>query len=69
MKFLSTLAPLLLSAAVVVDAGIWDKQTALVDDVDKKIPGISPLEHCSTEFAGDILTLEHVNLSPNPPLA
>lgn len=69
MKFLSTLAPLLLSAAVVVDAGIWDKQTALVDDVDKKIPGISPLEHCTAEFAGDILTLEHVNLNPNPPLA
>ncbi|KFY90649.1 hypothetical protein V500_05054 [Pseudogymnoascus sp. VKM F-4518 (FW-2643)] len=67
MKFLAALAPLLLSTSALA---IWnDKQSHLLDDTDKKIPGVSPLEHCSAEFAGDILTLEHVNLNPNPPLA
>ncbi|KFY00406.1 hypothetical protein O988_03310 [Pseudogymnoascus sp. VKM F-3808] len=69
MKFL---APLLLAAAAADALSIWggDKgQSLLVEDVDKKIPGVSPLEHCSAEFAKDILTLEHVNLNPNPPLA
>lgn len=71
MKFLKTLAPLLLSAGVVVDAlAIWgDKQSLLLDDSDKKIPGVSPLEHCSADYENDILTLDHVNLNPNPPLA
>lgn len=67
MKFLAALAPLLLSASALA---IWnDKQSLLLDDADKKIPGVSPLEHCSADFAGDILTLDHVNLNPNPPLA
>lgn len=66
MKFLAALAPLLLSASALA---IWNDKQLLLDDADKKIPGVSPLEHCSADFAGDILTLDHVNLNPNPPLA
>ncbi|KFY15500.1 hypothetical protein V492_01948 [Pseudogymnoascus sp. VKM F-4246] len=70
MKLTTLAAPLLLGAVAVDALAIWgDKQSLLLDDAEKKIPGVSPLEHCSAEFANDILTLEHVNLNPNPPLA
>ncbi|KFY73383.1 hypothetical protein V499_06528 [Pseudogymnoascus sp. VKM F-103] len=70
MKFLAVVAPLLLSASALAIWGDKQQQSSLIlEEGDKKIPGVSPLEHCSADFGGDILTLEHVNLNPNPPLA
>jgi len=34
-----------------------------------KVPGDSPLEFCDADISSDLLTVEHVNLTPNPPLA
>lgn len=71
MKVFATIVPLLLSAAAVVDAlSIWpgDKQAVVYDD-RLDIPGASPLQHCTPDHDSDLLTIEHVNLSPNPPLA
>lgn len=42
-------------------------QTALDDNL--KIPGDSPLELCPKPHDADILTIERVDLSPNPPKA
>ncbi len=33
------------------------------------VPGKSPLEFCPDDHSKDILTIERVDLSPNPPLA
>ena len=73
MKLLTLLAPLLAGAVAVDALALWGEETKqshlLAGDDDKKIPGLSPLEHCTPDFAGDILSIEHINLSPNPPLA
>lgn len=75
MKVSAVVAPLLLSAAALTDAFSihrGSKQDALVTIQDDalKVPGDSPLEHCSAGFEEhDILILESVDLSPNPPLA
>ena len=71
MKVLAVIAPLLLSASAVVDAlAVWggDKQAVVFDD-RVVIPGASPLEHCKAEHVDDLVEIEHVNLSPNPPVA
>jgi len=71
MKVFATIVPLLLSVAAVVEGlSIWpgDKQAVVYDD-RLDIPGASPLQHCTPEHDSDLLTIEHVNLSPNPPLA
>jgi hypothetical protein len=33
------------------------------------VPGDNPLTYCKAEHADDILILDHVNLTPNPPQA
>jgi len=69
MKFLSTIAPLLLSTLVVADGLSFfsDKQTVL--DESLQVPGQSPLLFCQANHDADLLLIEHVNLSPNPPAA
>lgn len=45
-------------------------QATISDDDDRKIPGESPLELCAgKDHSVDILTIEKVDLSPNPPEA
>lgn len=70
MKLFATLTPLLLTAAVVDALSIWtgDKQALVLDD-RVIIPGASPLQHCTPDHESDLLIIEHVNLSPNPPVA
>ena len=36
---------------------------------DLKVPGDSPLEFCKPDHSDDVLTIESVDLVPNPPLA
>ena len=76
MRFSSTIATLILGAAVLTDAlslHRGGKQASLItiqDDNGLKVPGDSPLEHCAPSFEEtDILILESVDLIPNPPLA
>jgi len=61
---------LLLAASASVQAGLMfgsnDEVTLFDDDLD--IPGDNPLKHCK-EPKDDILTLENVDLAPNPPKA
>jgi len=66
MKF-SIFAPLLLSSLVVADglSFFGDKQKA--SDSSLQVPGESPLEYCQPNHENDLLLIEHVNLSPNPP--
>lgn len=51
---------------------LFDKQggkAIAVDDDDRKIPGESPLELCNKDHSKDLLTIEKVDLDPNPPKA
>ncbi|OAA62365.1 phosphatidylglycerol / phosphatidylinositol transfer protein [Cordyceps fumosorosea ARSEF 2679] len=41
---------------------------SILDD-DNKIPGKSPLEFCSGDRSADLITIESVDLDPNPPKA
>ena len=45
------------------------RQQALgnVNDKSSQVPGESPLEYCQ-DNKEDILVIEHVNLTPNPPV-
>ncbi|KAL3428406.1 phosphatidylglycerol phosphatidylinositol transfer protein [Phlyctema vagabunda] len=69
MKFSSSFVALCMSSLVASSTlsffGSDSQQQALGDDLS--IPGDNPLTHCKAE-PSDILTLDHVNLSPNPPV-
>jgi hypothetical protein len=42
-------------------------QSPLLDD-RPAVPGDSPLTYCNPDHDDDILIIDHVNLTPNPPL-
>jgi len=42
---------------------------ATLDDPDLDIPGESPLKFCSADRSKDLVTIERVDLTPNPPVA
>lgn len=75
MKFSTAIAALILGAAALTDAlslhrGGKQANLITIQDDALKVPGDSPLEHCVAGFdKTDILILESVDLSPNPPLA
>ncbi|SPO05847.1 probable phosphatidylglycerol / phosphatidylinositol transfer protein [Cephalotrichum gorgonifer] len=62
---LSTAITLLSAALAPVAASISNVRRG----ADLKVPGDSPIEYCSPDHADDILTIESIDLSPNPPLA
>ncbi|KAI2469368.1 phosphatidylinositol/phosphatidylglycerol transfer protein [Annulohypoxylon bovei var. microspora] len=66
MKF-STACVAALSAST-ASAGSWfgNSQSVIVKDA-QKVPGESPLEFCDTDHSSDIIKIESVDLSPNPP--
>lgn len=67
MKYSAAVA--LLSALVAPAAALsWDKQSILGGD-DLTIPGDSPLQLCDKDHDNDILTIEEIILTPNPPQA
>jgi len=72
MKITSTFIPLLASTGTLVSAaGLsffgGSAQTPL--NIASSIPGESPLDHCQPAHDNDILTLDYVKLTPNPPVA
>jgi len=71
MKLSYTLLSFALST-LVASRSTWfgntQDQGILDDDTDLHVPGDSPLEFCQ-KATTDILEIEHVNLSPNPPQA
>ncbi|CAG8952411.1 hypothetical protein HYFRA_00001158 [Hymenoscyphus fraxineus] len=68
MKFSLALASLCLSSLVAADFGFsYGSSQKVLDDKGEAVPGSNPLVHCKKEHSDDLLTLEHVNLTPNPP--
>ncbi|MCJ1300029.1 Phosphatidylglycerol/phosphatidylinositol transfer protein [Hypocenomyce scalaris] len=68
MKFATTLLPLLLPALATSRSISVGKQDVLTNDSDLNVPGANPMIFCQ-DPTDDILTIQHVNLSPNPPTA
>jgi hypothetical protein len=69
MKFSLSLITLLLSS-LVASEGLsfsFGGQKPLGDG--EPVPGDNPLSYCKAEHGDDILVLDHVNLTPNPPQA
>ncbi|ATZ57815.1 Bcnpc2 [Botrytis cinerea B05.10] len=68
MKFSISLVTLLFSSTFVAASPLFSNgQTVLGGNMD--VPGNNPLSYCNPDRSTDILTLDHVNLNPNPPLA
>ncbi|KAI0899675.1 phosphatidylinositol/phosphatidylglycerol transfer protein [Annulohypoxylon nitens] len=65
MRF-STACVAALSASV-ASAGSWFGSQDVVAKDAQKVPGESPLEFCDTDHSKDIIKIESVDLSPNPP--
>lgn len=67
MRFTTALVALLSTAH---GLSLFRGDEAVIADDENKIPGDSPLELCAgKEHKDDILTIERVDLSPNPPEA
>lgn len=60
-----------LSAAGIASAlpGWLNNQVNVYDDDKPTVPGENPLTYCNADRNDDIITIDHVNLSPNPPAA
>jgi hypothetical protein len=69
MKLSLSLITLLLSS-LVASEGLsfsFGSQKPLGDG--EAVPGNNPLSYCKAEHDDDLLVLDHVNLTPNPPEA
>ena len=68
MKFTTSILTVLLSSIVASESLSFfggSSQKALGDGA--AVPGDNPLSYCKKDHDDDILILEKVNLSPNPP--
>jgi hypothetical protein len=69
MRFSTTLTTLLLSSLVASKSlSAFGGEQHVFDD-SLAVPGESPLEYCQPNHESDLLIIEHVDLSPNPPKA
>jgi hypothetical protein len=70
MKFLSSAtAVLTLLAPLPISASLFGSSQSPIQDTESfPVPGDNPLLHCANP-AGDILSIESVDLFPNPPVA
>ncbi|KAH0534214.1 hypothetical protein FGG08_007190 [Glutinoglossum americanum] len=68
MKLYCTLLSLLLSTLVAADSLSFFGGSQRILDGNLVIPGDSPMEHCRPSFEDDILTIERIDLTPNPPV-
>ena len=66
MKFATVLLPLLLAATATSTSISFGQQERLIVDGNLNVPGANPMTFCE-DPATNILAIEHVNLSPNPP--
>ena len=71
MRFSATVACLTACLASAEALSVFNGRgpNAIASDDGKKVPGESPLEFCEAEHADDIVKIEKVDLSPNPPAA
>jgi hypothetical protein len=69
MKFSLALTSFFLSTLVASEGiSFFSGGQKVLEDKGEAIPGDNPLIHCKKEHSENILTLDHVNLSPNPPV-
>lgn len=67
MKFLTVAASALLASSVSARSSLFGSSIEVAPfDEALKVPGDNPLQHCK-DPKDDILDLESVDLSPNPP--
>ncbi|ESZ95695.1 putative Phosphatidylglycerol/phosphatidylinositol transfer protein [Sclerotinia borealis F-4128] len=71
MKFSISVLTLLFSSSLVAAEGLslFGNGQKVLDDKGGAVPGINPLTYCKADHSSDILQLDHVNLTPNPPTA
>ncbi|UNI21909.1 Phosphatidylglycerol/phosphatidylinositol transfer protein [Purpureocillium takamizusanense] len=71
MRFSATVACLTACLASAEALSVFNGKApnALASDDGTKVPGESPLEFCTGEHGNDIVKIEKVDLSPNPPAA
>ncbi|KAG9229417.1 putative Phosphatidylglycerol/phosphatidylinositol transfer protein [Amylocarpus encephaloides] len=69
MRFSLALSSLFLSTLVASEGlSFFSGGQKILDDKGEAVPGNNPLTHCKPDHSDDILELDHVNLSPNPPV-
>ncbi|KAK4544026.1 hypothetical protein LTR36_004524 [Oleoguttula mirabilis] len=69
MKFFAVAASALLATSVSARSTLFGRSPAVAPfDDSLSVPGENPLQHCQNP-ENDILTLQSVNLDPNPPRA
>ena len=67
MKLSLSIVSLALSTIVSADGlSFLGKGQKVLGD-GEAVPGTNPLTYCQKDHKDDILVLDHVNLSPNPP--
>lgn len=71
MKLSATVSALSLFATFATASNLFQQLASAAVDVRAssglKVPGESPLEYCG-ETRNDVLKLEKINLTPNPPI-
>ncbi|TGO30022.1 hypothetical protein BPAE_0008g00140 [Botrytis paeoniae] len=68
MKFSLSVVTLLFSSTFVAASPFFSNGQTVLDD-KAAVPGNNPLTYCKPDHSSDILSLDHVNLNPNPPTA
>jgi hypothetical protein len=70
MKFSATILTLLFSNLVASNGlSFFSGGQKTLEDKGGPVTGDSPLTYCQAQHDDDILVLDHVNLTPNPPTA
>ncbi|KAK3390533.1 putative phosphatidylglycerol/phosphatidylinositol transfer protein [Podospora didyma] len=69
MRLSITVVALLSVAASALSIFSGDKQRTITDDDELNVPGDSPLTFCDKDRGDDIVTIDSVILTPNPPEA
>ena len=67
MKFSLAIVSLFLSSLATSDLLSFVPGQKVLDDKGEAVPGENPLTYCKAEHGDDILSLDYVNLTPNPP--
>jgi len=68
MKITTILLTLLASSVSASGLSFFGGNAQVPMKIQSSIPGDSPLDHCQAAHDGDILKLEYVKLTPNPPV-
>ncbi|TWU72866.1 Phosphatidylglycerol/phosphatidylinositol transfer protein [Metarhizium rileyi] len=69
MRFSVAVLPALFAPSIALSLFNGNSQKAITADDDLKIPGQSPLQHCSEKEGDGYVEINSVDLVPNPPAA